>query len=177
MPYGLHTRAGLQRLAFILAGAITHGAFGRPPGPDALNPPNEDYEATALVDEIGRVPVSSIAWLIQDPAGTITFTRPDASTDGPYRLATTTEVADAAALVPPQAPSDFMLVEFELPANVATGEIVGQVGLLLNAATSVPGFAAPAQVTQAGTLFYVLNTPAGTVEPDATMTRQVALRV
>lgn len=177
MPNGLYTRAGLHRLAFIFASAITHGAFGRPPGPDALNPPPEDCEATALVDEIGRVPVTSISWLVQDPAGTINFTRPDASIDGPYRLATAPEVAAAAALVPPQAPSDFMLVEFELPANVATGEIVGQVGVFLNSSASVPGFAAPGQVTQAGTLHYVLNVPAGTVEVDQTVTRQVAMKV
>jgi hypothetical protein len=174
MPGGLLTDRGKRATALYYAQHVTHGAFGRGDWADLFNPPSEDFQADALADEFGRAPIDVVRYLIADPAGTVNFQRPDTTIDGPYRYATAPEIA--AAALDNLAPSSFVEFQFAVPDNVATGEVIAEIGLLLDAVASAPGWVTPAQVTTPGTLLYLATIPAKTIEPNEEIVRRVAIK-
>lgn len=165
MGSGLYTDRGHRGLAKMLVDRVSHIAFGRGNWPDPMDPPVESFFATGLADEIGRAPVAAARYLVPDPAGTITF---DGDV-GIYRYATAPEIA--AAL--PFAPSSDLEFVATLPANVAAGEVVCELSLVVDSTTSVPGWATPGQVTAAGYPFYLANVKGKAIEVDDEMTRRV----
>lgn len=169
MPSGMITNIGERALARFLAQNISHAAIGRGNWVDKSNPPGEDYLAEGLTSEIGRIPPSEFAYLIEDVAGTIEFSD-DPST---YRLATVQEIADAELRA--LAPSRHLMVKVLVPANVAVGEAVCEIGLFIGSQTQTAGFAVPAQVTDPGEIAWVGNVPISTLEVDAEFERWIHL--
>lgn len=170
---GIIADRGKRKFAKWLETAVTHGAVGRRTWVDPFAPPVENYAAAELEDEIGRVAIKAVRYLMPDPAGTLVFDGDPAK----YRYATTQEIDDAAA--DPQgalAPSADIEFEFEIPVNTINGEQVSQIGLFIGSTTSVPGFATyPAQVTQVGQPIYLLNIPSDPIYADKLFNRRVRL--
>lgn len=177
MPNGLITDLGKRATAYLYGAVVSHGAFGRPAWPDLFDPPPERFTATTLLDEFGRAPVRAVRYLLEDPAGTVYYRQPDGVIEGPYRYATVEEEAESAALVPPVAPSGFVEFEFAIPANAATGEIVGEISLVMGSATSASEWATPSQVMEPGVPVYLITVPAKAIEANEEIVRRVAIRV
>lgn len=126
--------------------------------------------AFGLDNEIGRMAVTAINYLIPDPLGTIIFDGDPAT----YRYALPGEIA--AALADPQgplAPSADVEFTFEIPANTITGEVICQIGLFANAVTPGPGFTPLTQVSQVGEPVYLVNFPADSIYANKVFNRRI----
>lgn len=169
---GLIPDRGKRAFAKWLATAVTHGAVGRVAWPDPFNPTLESYSAGGLADEIGRVPIKAVRYLIPDVSGTLTFDG-DAVT---YRYATQTEIDAAAADAHgPLAPSADVEFEFEITPNTINGEVVGEIGLFIGSTTAVSTFATPVQTTQIGQIAYVVRISADSIYADKLFNRRVRI--
>lgn len=170
---GLLPERAKRRMALLLAQTVTHAAVGRGTWPDLFNPPGEDYLADGLADEIGRIEIDAVRYLIPDPAGPISFDGDPAS----YRYATAPETAAALAdPLGPIAPSADMEFAFVIPQNTITGQVICQVGLFTDSVTAVTGFAAfPGQVTSPGQPLYLVNFSADSIYANKEFDRRVRI--
>jgi hypothetical protein len=167
MPNGLLPLAGKKALAYHAGQNVTHAAIGRGDWADKQNPPMEDFNGDALKDEIGRITISEVAYLMADAEGTIQFSGDSSH----YRFATEAEIDDAA--LEELAPSNQVVFKFIIPENVAVGELVCEIALIYQGTTTTAGFATGGQVTDPGHVFYVVNIPGNPIEPDKELERWV----
>ena len=147
-------RQGKIAVATYLKTNITHLAVGR--GNWTTTPDVPSFEASGLIDEIGRVPVTSADYLVEDGEGTIEH-------DGKTWSVTAT-------------PTNTIQIIGVIPINVIVGEEVAEAAFFGDGVSVTGGGYQPvANVSVAGRLFFLENLVGVPIEADQIFTRKLRL--
>ena len=150
------TRDGKASVATFLMTNITHMAVGRGDWGDVDPPPSPTFEQTTLKDEIGRSPISTYAYLVEDPLGTIIHDEK------------TWSISDV--------PTNTIQLVAHIPSGMVVGEKIREMGFFGDGVDVDGGNYQPlANVRDQGHLFIVENLDGMLIGEDQTFTRKFRL--